>query len=121
MAGCTRSVFATSTTRKPPACLNHVARLFQDGTLPKSAQPLANIVGLAASQGKSFLWRHERLPVPIALLSDVNLVERLGKDPDGLLPIAEQVANVLHSRTTGIARFIRSRMGGNRAKMSGVI
>ncbi|MDM7986089.1 MAG: type I-E CRISPR-associated protein Cse1/CasA [Smithella sp.] len=97
----------TSTTRKPPACLNHVARLFQDGTLPKSAQPLANIVGLAASQGKSFLWRHERLPVPIALLSDVNLVERLGKDPDGLLPIAEQVANVLHSRTTGIARFIR--------------
>jgi CRISPR system Cascade subunit CasA len=32
----------TSTTRKPPASLNHVARLFRDGTLPKSAQPRAN-------------------------------------------------------------------------------
>ena len=96
-----------STTRKPPASLNHVARLFQDGTLPKSAQPRANIVGLATSQGKSLLWRHERLPVPIALLGDINILERLGKRTDGLLPIAEQIADELHRRTTGIARFIR--------------
>lgn len=58
------------------------------------------------NQGKSLLWRHECLPVPIALLGDVKFVERLGKNTEGLLPIAEQVADELHRRTTGIARFI---------------
>lgn len=66
-----------STTRKPPASLNHVARLFQDGTLPMSAQPRANVVGLATAQGKSLLWRHERIPVPVGILGSVDLTERL--------------------------------------------
>ncbi|MFH2046690.1 MAG: type I-E CRISPR-associated protein Cse1/CasA [Pseudomonadota bacterium] len=66
-----------STTRKPPASLNHVARLLQDGTLPKSAKPRANVVGLATAQGKSLLWCHERIPVPIGILGSVDLTERL--------------------------------------------
>jgi len=66
-----------STTRKPPASLNHVARLLQDGTLPKSVKPRANVVGLATAQGKSLLWRHERIPVPIGILGSVDLTERL--------------------------------------------
>lgn len=72
------SLFSLSTaTRKPPASLNHVARLFQEGTLPRAAQPRANIVGLATAQGKSLLWRHERIPVPVGILGSVNLTERL--------------------------------------------
>lgn len=105
-----------TSTRKPPTCLNHVAGLLHDGTLPSSARPRANVVGLATDKGKSLLWRHERLPVSIALLSDVNLVERLGKKTDGLLPIAEQIADELHSRTTGIARFIRIPSGREPSK-----
>lgn len=66
-----------STTRKPPASLNHVARLFQVGTLSRSAKPRANVVGLATAQGKSLLWRHERIPVPIGILGSVDLTERL--------------------------------------------
>ena len=67
----------TSTTRKPPASLNHVARLFQDGTLPQSARPRANVVGLATAQGKSLLWRHERIPVPVGILGSLDLTERI--------------------------------------------
>ncbi len=78
-----------STTRKPPDSLNHVARLFQDGTL--SAKPRANVVGLATAQGKSLLWRHERIPVPIAILGSVDLTERLAL----LIAEAEAVGNEL--------------------------
>jgi len=66
-----------STTRKPPASLNHVARLLQDGTLPRLAQPRANVVGLATAQGKSLLWRQERIPVPLGILVSVDLTDRL--------------------------------------------
>lgn len=66
-----------STTRKPPASLNHVARLFLDGTIPRTTQPRANVVGLATAQGKSLLWRHERIPVPVGILGSVDLTERL--------------------------------------------
>lgn len=65
----------SSTTRKPPASLNHIARLLQDGT--PAAQPRANVVGLATAQGKSLLWRHERIPVPVGILGSVDLTERL--------------------------------------------
>jgi len=64
-----------STIRKPPDSLNHVARLFHDGTL--SAKPRANVVGLATAQGKSLLWRHERIPVPTGILGSVDMTERL--------------------------------------------
>ncbi len=112
-----QSLFSlNSATRKPPASLNHVARLVLDGTLSRSAQPRANVVGLATDKGKSLLWRHDRLPIPIALLEDVNLVERLCNKSDGLLPIAEQIADELHSRTTGIARFIRIPSGREPSK-----
>ncbi len=66
-----------SATRKPPASLNHVARLFQDGTLSRSAKPRANVVGLATDKGKSLLWRHECIPVPFGILGSLDLTERL--------------------------------------------
>ncbi|MFZ2447148.1 MAG: type I-E CRISPR-associated protein Cse1/CasA, partial [Syntrophobacteraceae bacterium] len=80
-----------STSRKPPASLNHIARLFQDGTLPRAAQPQANVVGLATAQGKSLLWRHERIPVPVGILGSVDLTERLAM----LISEAEAVGSEL--------------------------
>ena len=90
-----------SSARKPPASLNHIARLVGDGMLAVTAQPKANLVGLATDQGKALIWRHEQMPVPAALLADVNLVERLG----GLLQNAEQAAFELNNRARRIAKL----------------
>ncbi len=81
----------SSSSRKPPPCLNHAARLLGDGTLPRSAHPRANVVGLATDRGKSFLWRHERMPVPISLLGDDDRIERLKT----LIDEAERVGDKL--------------------------
>jgi len=90
-----------SSTHKPPASLDHIAGLIQDGTVKHTAQSKANIVGLATDQGKALLWRHERMPIPAALLGDVNLIERLG----GLLQSAEQAAFGLNNRARRIAKL----------------
>lgn len=45
------------------------------------------------------LWRHERMPVPAALLGDNNLIERLGL----LLQDAERGSSELYARTRRIA------------------
>jgi len=66
-----------SPMHKPPAVMNHVARLRLDGTLANTAGPRANIVGLVTDQGKALLWRHERMPVPLGILESNNLTERL--------------------------------------------
>jgi CRISPR system Cascade subunit CasA len=65
-------------TRKPPLCLNHAARLFIDGTLSRASPPKVNVVGLATDQGKALLWRHDRMPLPVGILSSNDLMERLG-------------------------------------------
>lgn len=88
-----------SITRKPPACLNHIVRLYQDGTLMKSVHPRVNVVGLATDQGKSLLWRHERMPVPSLLIGNQDIIERLGN----LLQNAEQAAIELNKRSRRIA------------------
>jgi len=90
-----------SSTRKPPVSLNQLARLHQDGSLSKTSQPRANLVGLATDQGKALLWRHERLPVPVELLAQANLIEQLGQ----LLQNAEQAAFELNARMRRIAKL----------------
>ena len=64
--------------RKPPAALNFAARLERDGVIDAGVRFRANVVGLATKRGSGLLWRHERMPVPAALLSNVSLVEQLG-------------------------------------------
>jgi len=80
--------------QKPAACLNHAARL-------SDLHSLANIVGFARDQNKILLWRHERMPVPAALLSEDNLIERLG----GLIQNAENAAIELNNRMRRIAKL----------------
>jgi CRISPR system Cascade subunit CasA len=82
-----------SPLRKPPACLNHIARLIREGALAKTTQPRTNVVGLATDQGKALLWRHERLPVPLSILGSDHLRERLGK----LITEAEVIGSRLSS------------------------
>lgn len=78
-------------TKKTPASLNHIARLTLDGILSKTLQPRANVVGLATSQGKALLWRHERIPIPIKVLDSADMTERLAM----LLAEAEAVGGEL--------------------------
>jgi CRISPR system Cascade subunit CasA len=82
-----------SSIHKPPEALNHVARLVGDGTVRKTAQPRANIAGLATDRGKALLWRHERIPVPLDILGSDDLTERLGM----LINEAEAVSGRLSS------------------------
>lgn len=86
---------------KPPECLNFVARLSGGhGVL----RPKANVVGMATNKDKALLWRHERMPVSVALLNDVNLIERLG----GLLQNAERAGQVLNERIRRVAKLYLS-------------
>lgn len=68
---------------------------------------VAQVVGLASAPnkaGKFLLWRHDRMPVPLALVSDANLIERLGT----LLQSSEQAASGLYSRTKRMAKLFLS-------------
>jgi CRISPR system Cascade subunit CasA len=75
-----------------PECLNIVARARSSGIVSPGSSFIMQIVGLASERNKAakfILWRHERMPIPVDLTSDVNAIERLGL----LLENAEQVAN----------------------------
>lgn len=93
---------ANSNERRPE-CFNLAART---GSAAGQVQTqfVTHVVGLASAPnkaGKFLLWRHERMPVPAALLSDPNLIERLG----GLIQNAELAAIELNYRTRRIAKL----------------
>ncbi len=67
-----------SSESKLPASLNHIARLTSIGVFTKTSRPIANIVGLATDKGKTDLWRHERMPIPLGILVSDDLSERIG-------------------------------------------
>jgi len=99
------SLLAVGTVnRKPPASLNLAARIERDGVIDPGARFRAHVVGLATRRDKGLLWRHERMPIPAALLSDVNLIERLG----GLLQNGEQGAIEINTRIRRISKLYLS-------------
>jgi len=95
---------AANSNERRPECFNLVVRARSMGSVQPERQFVAHVVGLASAPkkaGKFLLWRHERMPVPAALLAEVNLIERLG----GLLGNAEQAASELNYRTRRIAKL----------------
>jgi CRISPR system Cascade subunit CasA len=93
-----------SSNERRPECFNLAARARSTGAVQPEKRFVAHVVGLASAPnkaGKFLLWRHERMPVPAALLADVNLIERLGT----LLQNAEQAATELTNRTRRIAKL----------------
>ena len=78
-------------------------------------RPNLNVVGMATEPGKAgkfLLWRHDRLPLPPALLVDLNLVELLESANEDAGLIAEE----MRRRFALVARtFIAGgRDGGNK-------
>lgn len=87
-----------------PGCFNLLARARLDDAISPEKKFAVQVVGMASAPkkaGKFLLWRHERMPVPVEILNDVNLIERLG----GLLQNAEHASSELDHRTRRIARL----------------
>jgi len=103
------SMFAIPTAQsneRRPECFNLVARA-HDRAVVASKVFMAQVVGLASAPGKAgkfVLWRHERMPVSATLLSDADVIERIGQ----LLQEAEQVASELNRRMRRIVRLYLS-------------
>lgn len=90
-----------------PECFNLLARARSDGAIAPGEKFVVQVVGLASAPkkaGKFLLWRHERMPITVEILNDLNLIERLG----GLLQNAEQAAYELNYRTRRIAKLYLS-------------
>lgn len=83
---------------KPPEALNFALRANVSNYFN------ANVVGMATNKDKALLWRHERMPIPAALLSDGNLIERLGS----LIQYAERGAGELNNRIRRVAKLYLS-------------
>lgn len=86
-----------------PECFNRLAQARSDEAAFLEKKFDVQVVGLASAPnkaGKFLLWRHERMPVPVEILNDVNMIERLGE----LLQNAEQAAFELDQRTRRIAK-----------------
>lgn len=92
---------APGSQQRRPECFNLAARGRRDGVILPGMKCTAHVVGLASRKAKILLWRHDRLPVPVVILEDENLIERLGR----LIENAENVGNELSNRVRKIARL----------------
>lgn len=87
-----------------PECFNLIARARAAAAVNALKPFTVQIVGLASAPnkaGKFLLWRHERMPIPAALLGDASLIERLG----GLISNAEHAALRLNQRARRFAKL----------------
>lgn len=73
-----------------PRVLSWVASLAAQGYLDWGARYAVDVHGLSIDRASVFLWRHDRLPLPLRLLEDVDLVELLRR----ALDLAEQVGRL---------------------------
>lgn len=90
-----------------PECFNLVARSFLGGKLLADEEFRTHVVGLASAPqkaGKFVLWRHERMPLPLSLITSIDLQEQLGS----LLQNAERAALMLNRRIRRIAKLYLS-------------
>lgn len=81
---------------RPPASLNWVALFVNDGTLERTSRFNLDVFGLATDKRKSakiLMWRHTRLPLPLELLHNTDLVDMIKR----ALESAEAVAKELKS------------------------
>lgn len=83
-----------------PEVFNWLARI--QNILPRQDVRFS-ITGLAADQAKVFLWRHERLPLPLAYLEDnEGLIEALKR----AISLSEDVSQILNSSLYQVAQLI---------------
>jgi len=89
---------------KPPAVISWLASLIYNEYLEKTRRYQLMALGMASYQAKVFFYRAERMPLPLAYLSDVTLVEQLR---DGLA-LAEAVQGQLYGALSRLATLLIS-------------
>ncbi|MCX5887977.1 MAG: type I-E CRISPR-associated protein Cse1/CasA [Deltaproteobacteria bacterium] len=80
-----------------PEIFNWVAR-----SIESSRNLCFALGGLGADRAKVFLWRQERLPLPLTYLENVDLLGRL----KGALSLAEEVSRTLKNHLRDVAKGI---------------
>jgi len=96
---------------RPAEVLRNAGILVSRGVLDPAVQYGLHVVGIATAPGKAgkfLLWRHDRLPVPFALLQDANLMDRLER----MLAAAEGVARGLRARLRQVCEVFLSLRAG---------
>ncbi len=100
-----------SDSYRPAEVLRNAGVLLDRGVLEPTLQHGLHVVGIASAPGKAgkfLLWRHDRLPVPLALLQDPDLLDRLGRT----IQFAEGVARDLCGRLRKVCEsFLSPRTG----------
>lgn len=76
--------------RRPEVC-SQIARLVAKDVLPITSALALDLYGLSSSQAAIELWRAERMPLPLGLLTDMERVDVLRQ----ALQVAEDVASAL--------------------------
>ena len=87
---------------KRPKTLDWLGDLAGHKVLDRSQTVPLVAYGLGSDRAKIFFWRTEQLPLPLAYLSDSDLLARV-RDA---LALAEQTGNVLRDAIREFARFI---------------
>ena len=93
--------------------LSFVASQAQDDVLPRDFRAALDVVGMATDPGKAgkfLLWRHDRLPLPLALLLQEDTESRVA----AAITDADTLADEMRARFAVVARtlLMPERLGG---------
>jgi CRISPR system Cascade subunit CasA len=91
-----------------PGCLEWLCQLERHGVPLRQCYDLAAI-GLCTDKAKVHFWRHERMPLPVRYLDDIDLVKSL----ETALTEAEEVARELHDGVRRLAAENLAPAGGS--------
>jgi CRISPR system Cascade subunit CasA len=85
---------------KPPKLVQWLSDLVVLGALGRQTTIPIDVYGVTTDQAVVRFWRHERFPLPTAVLDDAALVARIGE----MLEIAESAGEALRDSVREIAR-----------------
>lgn len=85
-----------------PKTIDWLNELAAAGILDRSLSFSAELFGLCTDQARVLFWRHERLPLPLAYLSEPRLIEKLRL----ALQQAEDVASDLRAATYELGKLL---------------
>lgn len=98
------AIFHTPDTGHPCRAVEWVGELVEFKTVERNRLYRLHAVGLATEPGKAgkfLLWRHDRMPAPVALLDDPNGASRIAQATGE----AEDMANQLYGRFKNVAQL----------------
>jgi CRISPR system Cascade subunit CasA len=99
-------VAAQEGTKRPDA-VSFVARMVAQGVLERRRLHTLHVVGLASAANRAaklLLWRHDRMPVPAAVIESVDLTDFLKRS----IAIAQETAKALRDRVWRVCQLFLS-------------